>query len=195
MVTSMGMMVPQVALPVQVERSQTHQRGAVHHDTGVLETQEGDKQADTGGDGHTDGRGDGIKNLLAQAGDGQQNENDAVGQDQDQGVGIAEAQVETDGVDEIGVEPHAGGLRQGQVGQQTDEHRAEDGGDGRSNVHGVVGDLAFQLGKHAGIDHKDIGHGHKGGEAGDKLGADCGAVLLQFKELFHCITLRFRGLR
>ena len=58
-----------------------------------------------------------------------------------------------------------------------------------------VGDLAFQLGKHTGVDHEDISHGHKGGEAGDKLGADCGAVLLQFKELFHCITLRFRGLR
>ena len=45
MVTSMGMMVPQVAVAgVQVRKRPDPPGGAVHHDTGVLETQERNEQ-------------------------------------------------------------------------------------------------------------------------------------------------------
>ena len=87
--------------------------GAVHDDARVLQTDERDEQADTGGDGHLDGVGDGVEDELAQAGDGQQDEDDAVKQHQHEGIGVAQPHADADGIDEVGVEAHAGGLREG----------------------------------------------------------------------------------
>ena len=63
--------------------------GVAYDDTGVLHADEGNEQADTGGDGDLDGLRDGVEDDLAEAGDGQQDEDDAVDEDQNQRIGIA----------------------------------------------------------------------------------------------------------
>ena len=122
--------------------------------------------------------------MLADLGDGNQDVDQAADEDHGHGLLPLEAQAEADGVDEEGVQTHAGGLRQGQVGQQTDEHRAHDGGDGGGNVDGAVGD-GSQGGEHAGVDHQNVGHGHEGGQTCDDLRADVGASLRKAEEAFH----------
>ena len=180
--------------------------GVVDHDAGVLQADEGDEQADTGGDGHLDLVGNGVEDDLAQTGDGQQHEDDAVKQHQHQGVGIAQAQAHTHGVDEIGVEAHAGGLRQRQVRQQADEQGAHHGGNGGGHINGPVADaqhvcaVAKGVREHTGIDHQNVGHSHEGGDTGHDLRPDGGAFFGYMEETIHklspflnCFPLRLLG--
>ena len=96
---------------VDVEGIQRHAGGTVgDHDAGVLEADESDEQSDTGGDGHLDLLGDALEDQLPETGDGEEQEDQAVHQDQHQGIGIGETHAQADGVDEVGVEAHAGGL-------------------------------------------------------------------------------------
>lgn len=53
------------------------------------------------------GVGDGGEDLLAQAGDGQQNEDEAVNENEHKGVGVGEAEADADGINEEGVQAHA----------------------------------------------------------------------------------------
>ena len=146
--------------------------GVAHHDAGVLEADEGDEQSDAGGDGHLDLLGDALEDQLSKAGEGEEQEDQAVHQHQHQGVGVGETHAQADGVDEVGIETHAGGLRQGQVGQEADEHGAHDGGEGGGNVDRAIGDVGAEGGEHACVDHEDVGHGHEGGESGKDLSTD-----------------------
>ena len=168
-----------------VEGREIDERCAVvHDDTGVLQADERDEQADTGGDRGLDSGRDGVKDHLAQAGDGQQDEDDAVNQNENQRVCVAQAEGEADGVDEECVQAHAGRLRQRQVGQQTDENGADDGGDGGRDVDRAVADSA-EAGEHTGVDHQNVGHCHEGRYTGHDLGAHGRAVFLHFKEIAH----------
>ena len=180
--------------------------GVVDHDAGVLQADEGDEQADTGGDGRLDLVGDGVEDDLAQTGNGQQHEDDAVKQHQHQGVGIAQAQAHTHGVDEIGVEAHAGGLRQRQVGQQADEQGAHHGGNGGGHIDGTVADaqhvraVAKGVREHTGVDHQNVSHSHEGGDTGHDLRPDGGAFFGYMEETIHklspflnCFPLRLPG--
>ena len=163
-------------------------RRIVHDDAGVLKAEEGDKQTDTGGDRRLDRRGDGVEDEAAQAGDGQQDENNAVRQHEKQRVGVAEAETEADRVDKKGVEAHAARLRKRQVGQQTDEQRADDGGERRGDIDRAVAHVA-EAREHAGIDHEDIRHRHEDRHAGDDLGPHIRAVFGKLKSLFHLCFL------
>ena len=180
--------------------------GVVDHDAGVLQADEGDEQADTGGDGHLDLMGNGVEDDLAQTGNGQQHEDDAVEQHQHQGVGIAQAQAHTHGVDEIGVEAHAGGLRQRQVRQQADEQGAHHGGNGGGHIDGAVADaqhvcaVTKGVREHTGVDHQNVSHSHEGGDTGHDLRPDGGAFFGYMEETIHklspflnCFPLRLLG--
>lgn len=159
-------------------------RAVVHDDARVLQADEGDEQADTGGDGGLDRSRDGVEDHLAKTRDRQQDEHDAVNEDEHEGVRVAQAEGEADGVDKEGVQAHAGGLRQREVRQQADEDCADDGGNGgrdidRAIAHGAEG------GEHAGVDHQNIGHCHERRHTGHDLGVDGRAVLLDLKEIAH----------
>ena len=124
-----------------VERGQADERGGVaYDDTGVLHADEGNEQADTGGDSDLDGLRDGVEDDLAEAGDGQQDEDDTVDEDHDQRIGIRQPHANADRVDEVSVQAHAGRLRERQVGQQTDGYGADDGGDGSCDVDRTITD-------------------------------------------------------
>ena len=150
----------------------------------VLQADEGDEQADTGGDGGLDRSRDGIEDHLAKTRDRQQDEHDAVNEDEHEGVRVAQAEGKADGVDKEGVQTHAGGLRQREVRQQADEDCADDGGNGgrdidRAVAHGAEG------GEHAGVDHQNIGHRHERGDARHDLGLDGRTMFFYLKETFH----------
>ena len=126
--------------------------GAVHNQARILKAEECDKQTDAGRDGDPHSVGDGVEDLLPQAGDSQQNKDDAVDQDHDQRIGVGEAKAHTNRVDKECVEPHAGGLCKGKIGQQSDQNGADHGRDGGRDIDGVVSD-AVKLRKHASVDH------------------------------------------
>ena len=183
---------PRLRAGEHVEGVQRHAGGgAVHDDARVLQTDERDEQADTGGDGHLDGVGDGVEDEFAQAGDGQQDEDDAVKQHQHEGIGVAQTHADADGIDKVGVEAHAGGLREGEVRQKADEQRADHGGDRRCDIHRTVADaediraVAEGIGKHTGVDHQNIGHRHERGDARHDLGLDGRTMFFYLKETFH----------
>ena len=86
--------------------------------------------------------------------------------------------------------------RQRQIGQESDEHRANHSRDSRGDVDSAVGRLSLQGCEHACVDHEDIGHGHEGGETGKDLSPDGGAAFFYAEKLFHradlLVMLKFR---
>ena len=168
-----------------VEGSEVDERCAVvNDDARVLKADEGDEQADAGGNGRLDRGGNGVEDHLAQAGDGQQDEDDAIDQNQNQRVCVAQAEAEADRVDKECVQAHAGRLRQRQVRQKADQDRADDGRDGGRDVDRAVADRAEAC-EHAGVDHQNVGHRHEGGDTGHDLCPDGGSMLLQVKSFLH----------
>lgn len=147
----------------KVQRNEVDERSAVpHDDAGVLQADKRDEQTDTGGDRHFDGVRNRLEDLLSEAGDRQQNENNAIQQNEDKRVRIRELKRKTARVHEKRVESHTGSLRQGKPGHQADEHGADDCGNRRRDVNRAVGNHA-ELRKHSRVDHEDIDHGHKSG--------------------------------
>ena len=92
------------------------------------------------------------------------------------------------------VEAHAAGLRQGQIGQDARQRRAQHGGNRRGDIDRAVGHaegigaVAKGIGKHVGVDHQDVGHSHEGGETGHEFSAYVRAVLFQTKKLFQDLS-------
>jgi len=167
----------------QVEARNADQRCIViDDDAGVLQTEERDEQTDACRDCRLDGCGNGIKDQLAQTRDREQNEDQTVHKNKDQGVCIRKAKAEADRVNKESIQSHAGRLRQRQVGKQTDQHRADDGGQRGRNVHGVKRN-AVQICKHTGVDHQNVRHRHKGRDARNQFGANCGVVLFELKHV------------
>ena len=169
-----------------VEGSEVDERCAVvNDDARVLKADEGDEQADAGGNGRLDRSGNGLENRLAQAGDSQQDENDAIDQNQNQRVCVAQAESFTaDSKDKKCVQTHAGRLRQRQVRQKADQDRADDGRDCSRDVDRIEC-YALKAGKHVGVDHQNVGHRHEGGNTGHDLCPDGGSMLLQVKSFLH----------
>ena len=164
-----------------VERVQVNQGCAVIDDkTDILHADKGDEQTDAGCDGALNRLGNGFEDELAETGDGQENEDEAVNKDHDQSVLIGEAQTEANGVNEECIQTHAGGLRKGKSCQKADEQGAEHGGDCGCDVNRVVhrAGLAVKVAEHAGVDHQDVRHCHECGDTGYNFGTHRGLVFL-----------------
>jgi hypothetical protein len=119
--------------------------------------------------------GDGGDELLANATEGEQEEDDAGEEDGAQGGLPGDVHALDDGVSEVGVKAHT--WRQGKriVGQGSHHDGTESsaeagaGGDGRERHAG--------LGQDRGVHEDDVGHRDEGGEAGEELDAPGGLVL------------------
>ena len=170
--------------------------GILRDEADILQAEERDEQANACGDGLADGVGDGGEDLLAQAGDGQQDEDEAVNENEHKGVGVGEAEADADGINEEGVQAHAGGLCERQIRQQSDEDGADDCRDRGGNVDGAVADaedvrsVAERIGEHVGVDHEDVSHGHERGQTCQDLSSDGGAVLFSVRKNFSISTSR-----
>ena len=143
-------------------------------------------EADGGGDAQAHAQGDGVHNLFPDVENGQDQKEDALQQDDHQsgleGLHIAHAGEAHDVGYHHGkeaVEAHAGGQGEGLVGQERHAEHGQGGGDTGSQEHAVPeGRACIKVCQQVRVQGDDVGHGHEGGEAGQDLRADGGAVLL-----------------
>ena len=126
--------------------------------------------------------GDGVEDGLTHIGQAQDDEDDALDEDGHQGQLPAVAHGQDDRVGEVGVQAHAGGQSKRIVGQQCHQCRADKGCQRGGNQDGVGVHAGSR--QDAGVDRKDVGHGHEGGDTCHELGLDIGVVFFQVKDLF-----------
>lgn len=154
----------------------------VDDELGVLQAHKSDKQADAHADSGFEGGGDGVEERLPDVGQGQDDEDDAFRKDGHQGHLPGVAHFQDDGVGEVGIQAHAGGQRKGIVGQQCHQRRANESRQ-RSGNEDRVG-IHTGSGQDAGVDRKDIRHGHEGGDTCHDLCFDVGMIFPQFENFF-----------
>ena len=99
-------------------------------------------------------------------------------------------------VGEVGVEPHAGRHGDGEVGVEPHQRRAERRGEAGGDEHRAP--VHAGLGEDRRVDEGDVDHRHVGRQAGEQLGPDGRAVLLQLEHLApprdaHFIAVRRPG--
>ena len=155
---------------------------AVHDQLCVLQADESNEQTDAHADSALQGHGNGIEDGLTHIGQAQHNEDDALHKNGHQGQLPAVTHGQGDRVGEVGVQAHAGSQSKRIVGQQSHQgsanERCQRGGDqNRIGIHA-------RSGQDAGVDRKDVGHRHKGGDTRHEFGLDIGVVFFQVKDLF-----------
>ncbi len=145
----------------------------------VAQADEGDEEADAGSGAVLKTIGDSVDDLFADVGEREEQKEQAGEKDDAEGGLPGDAAAENDGVGEVGVERHAGGESDGVVGPKAHDERGNrrgNAGGEEDTVHGHAG-----FGEDARVDHDDVGHGHEGGEAGEKFAADGGVIFLEMK--------------
>ena len=164
------------AIREQVEGRQRDTGGCARNDDArILQAKERDEQTDARRNRDANRLWNRLEDELAQTRDGQEDEQNTVKKHQHEGIGIAEAQPQHDRVNEVGIQTHAGRLRERQVRQQTNCHRADDGGNGGGDVNRAVGH-AGDAGEHARIDHQDIRHCKEGRQTRQAFGLERAAL-------------------
>jgi len=148
-------------------------------DAGVDEADDGDEQADTDADGGLQGRGDGMEDGLAEAGQHQDGDDDALEDDQSHGIGPGHALLLGDTEGHEGVETKTRRQRQRVVGHHAHEQGHHAGHQGRcSGYHREVGvattteEATGPVGLRAddqGVEDDDVGHREERGEAAADL--------------------------
>ena len=156
---------------------------AVDDELCVLQADKGNEQADAHADCALEGHGDGVEDALTDVGQAQHDEDDALDKDGHQGQLPAVAHREDDGIGKVGVQAHAGSQREGVVGQQSHQGSADEGCQRGGDQNGIC--IHAGSGKDAGVDRKDVGHRHEGGDACHDLGLDVGVVFFQVKDFFE----------
>ena len=164
-----------------------------HHKAAVFQPNDGDEQADAGGDGRLDGFGNGPDDGLAQANCGNDDEQDTGNKHNDQGLGVAVAHTQHHSIGKEGVQAHTRRLREGKLGVERHQNGSDKGTQAGANEH-TVGDFPCQdriPHDHKGVrqdlrvQDQDIGDGDKGCNTSQHFRTDIGTVLFQFKIPLH----------
>ena len=155
---------------------------AVDDELCVLQADKGNEQADAHADCALEGHGDGVEDALTDVGQAQHNEDDALNKDGHQGQLPAVAHREDDGIGKVGVQAHAGSQREGVVGQQSHQGSADEGCQCGGDQHSLRVHAGSR--QDVGVDRKDVGHSHEGGNTCHDLGLCIGVVFLQMKDIF-----------
>ena len=164
--------------------AQAHHGGRVaHHDTGVMQGDQRQEQADAGGNRRAQRQGDGVDDPLTNAEDRQQEKQHRRNEYRAQRHLPGVAHVQDHGVGEEGVEAHARCQGNWVVGDQahhgrTDGRRQAGGDKHRALVHAG-------LAEDARVHEQDVGHGQEGGDPRENLGAHIGVVGFELKQLFQ----------
>ena len=171
-----------VGVKVLGEARDRHQRGGINRQTGVLQADEADEQADADGNAALERQRDGVENRLAHVRQAQHDEDQALDEDGQQRnlPGVAHAQ--HDGVGQERVEAHARGQRERQIRHQAHARRADEGRQRRRQQDG--GGVHARSGQDARIDGQNVGHRHKCGDARHDFRLGSGFVFAQLKDLF-----------
>ena len=158
--------------------SQLNESRAAHADACVLQTDEGDKQADTNGNSTFQGQGNGIKDGFTDIGQGHDDEDDAFYKDSQQCYLPTIAHAEDYGVCQVCIQTHTGGQDEGHIGHEGHADSSDEGGQGgcQKNSCGIHACSR----QDAGVNSQDIRHGHKGGNTGHDF---CFYVCFSFREL------------
>ena len=152
----------------------------------VKHADEGNEEADTGGDGRLERGGDGSNDLAAQRGHGDDEKQHAGNKYDSQGLLPGVAHAEAYGEGEEGIEAHAGCLAKGNIGQESGEQAADRSGNtGGDHNAGVV---HAGLGQVIGVNKNNVRHGKEGGDTGQNFGLDIGTVGFELKQLFHFVA-------
>ena len=157
-------------------------RVAVHDQLGVLQADKGHEQADAHADRALQGHGDGVEDALTHIGQGQHDEDDALHKHGHQGQLPAVAHGQHDRVGEVGVQAHAGGQSKRVVGQQSHQCGADEGCQCGGDQHSLRVHAGSR--QDVGVDRKDVGHSHEGGNTCHDLGLCIGVVFPQMKDIF-----------
>ena len=158
------------------------------NDTGVLQSQKGDKQTDTGGNRHSYRIRQGFEDLFAQTGHSQQNEEYTFRENQYQRIGVGQAEADANGVNKKRVQTHTACLSQRQIGKQACYNGAHNGRNRGCDVNRAVGNtkgiraVTKGIGEHIGVDHQNVDHGKKGGHTGYEFGFHRGIAVAELKK-------------
>ena len=175
-----------------VQGSQGGHARAEGDDAHVQDADVGHKDADAAADGVLQAAGDGLDDVLADLGDGDEDVQQAADEHHGQRLLPGEAQSEADGVDKEGVQAHAGGQSIGHIGHKAHDQGADHRGDDGGQEHGAP--FHPRLAEQGGVDGDDVRHREEGGQAGHHFTSGGGAVRLQLKKFFHCtMILLFQG--
>ena len=171
-----------VRVEVFGEARNRHQRGGIDRQTGVLQADEADEQADTDGNAALERQRDGVEDGLAHIRQAQHNEDQALDEDGQQRdlPGVAHAQ--HDGVGQERVQTHACGQRERQVRHQAHARRADEGRQRRCQQNG--GGVHARGGQDARVNGQNVGHRHECGDTRHDFGLGGGFVFAQLKNLF-----------
>ena len=155
----------------------------VHHQTGFLEGDQGEEQADAGGDGRAQRQRNAVDDPLADTQHRQGEEQGGGNEHRAEGDLPAVAHVQDHGVGEEGVQAHAGGEGDGIVGDQTHHRRTDGGGQAGGDEHRPL--VHAGLAEDGRVDEEDVGHGQEGGQTGQDFGAHRGVMRFELEQLFQ----------
>ncbi len=148
-------------------------RGIARDEAGILQADQGEEQADAGGDAELQRQGNGVDQPLAQTCERDQQEQRAGEKhDAERELPIA-SELGHHGEGEIRVESHAGGERDRIVGVEPHDGGAHRRGETCRHEYGTM--IHADLLQDRRVHEHDVGHGEEGGEAGAKLGGHAGA--------------------
>ena len=140
-----------------------HRRGIAHHDAGILQPDESDKQPDAHRSGILQRFRDGIDYHGAQIAHREQDEQNAFDKHRRQRKLPAVAHVQTDGVGKEGVQPHTRRLGKRQLGPYRHDDRSQNGCQGRGGEHRFA--IHARRAEYLRVDSQNVGHGKKRSDA------------------------------
>ena len=152
-------------------------------DARVAKADEGDEETDAAADRSVELVRDGGDEALADAREGEGEEDGSGEEDGTEGGLPGDAHAFDDGVGEVGVKAHAGGEGEGVVGERSHEDAAKGGAEAGGGGDGGEGHAG--LSENGGVHEDDVGHRDEGGETGEDFGAPVGGVAVEAEVAFQ----------
>ena len=163
--------------------------GRIGHDNlGAAQSDEGDEKTDACGHRFLQVNGDGVEDGFTDVGKGKDNENDTFHENRSQCHFPGIAHLLHHGEGKEGVQSHARCQGKGVIGENRHKHGAQEACQRRG---GEDGSLVHACGTHdTGVDGKNIGHGHKGGNSCHDFGPYGGMTFREMENPLHetCIV-------
>ena len=159
---------------------------SINDDTGILQADEGNEEADTYPDRFFDVIRNGVDDRLSHVHEGKDDEDDTFDEDRGEGELPTVAHSKNNGVRQEGVQSHARGESERQVGHQCHDQR----GNGRRDCGGGedLGELHPGIAENTRVHGQDISHGQECCNSCHHLYLNCSLPLLEFEKLFHLCT-------
>ena len=151
-----------------VQVAQSNKSGnVVHHDTRILQSDEGNKEAYTRRDGPTQNQRHGIHNLLAQTRQSEQYEENTLNEDGCKRKLPCVSHGEHHGIGKECIQTHSGSQRERQLGIDGHHQCGQDGGKHSGREHSPL--VHAGITQDRGIDSQNISHGKEGGNTSQYL--------------------------